>query len=188
MEKKLNSRELKDEMLAIILEANTPEKTNFLINVRQKIAEANDLNKKSMVRLNELRAMSKEKIVSIDIGSIEENYKKNKEIKSEISYLENLISSLARDILPSLEEDLINAKERTFEVISPGFYPIKKKLQAEIDNHLAKVNEIKSAYDEAVTLLKEDPRFHVIFHIDNYHLLMEFSYSLCPRGFFDPKF
>src|SRR5208283_556008 len=83
METKLNSQELKEEMLSIIEKANTPEQINFLINTRQKIVETSGLKEKYTMRLAELRGLLKEKFVATDVGSIEVNFKKRKKMESE---------------------------------------------------------------------------------------------------------
>jgi hypothetical protein len=181
----LDVKELKQQMVKVIEEANTPEQINFLINARQKIVEANNLKEKYIMRLAALRGVSKEKIVADDVEGIEINFKNRKKIESEMLELENLLSSIDRELLPQLNESVREATNKIYGVISVGVYPVKKKLQTHIDSLLDEVCRIKKSFEAAVQLLRSDPKFSAIIHKEELINLKEMDFSRCPKGFFD---
>ena len=176
-------KKIAHEMIHIIETTQTEKEINRLVEARKKVSDAKNLREEKVNQISENDA--KLKNLPANVGEMEAHYKMRKGIEDENVALKNFISDIDIRFLPELEEDLRLANEKVFDVLYPGVIQIKKKFQTELDVLFRDANAIINSFESALGVVRTDPRFAAIFHLDDLRNLREFNTAAAPRSLFD---
>lgn len=109
--------------------------------------------------------MEKSKI--IDVANIENILTTRRNLEREIIELEDLISTIANESLPQINDEIKIVTEKMQDVVFDAVAKVKLKYQAEIDVMFLECNKILSAFHAVFYLLCQDPKFNFLNYIDH---------------------